>query len=395
LTQDIGPIHDKKEKITHLGAFLTDINQIDDHFLYDPMARDKLQAFDSYTFAASSQSFRSILDNIFTTFPTVHCEKSQILDWEAYKDVGLSDHRAVVTQISLSSLCDGWIEYPSCPPRLTTKINLESVSDEHIRRLRRSIQDWRSSLPHEIAEHLLHDTNNEEAKHVESELLQKMHSHLIDLFVDQPARALNSGKYHRHKTYKTPDAGYAQHVLVWLHRYKCALRHLLDAKQHGRSKLEKNIRRQTRRTYLDFQNEVRLQINIPEIPVLLTRDFARWTLEEWLHHWNTASQLHSKWKTDFDSHLRLSKQKGREKLKAKVFSTPIGSKARRAHQLIHKNATMSLPAVMKDPQNPLKMITGHAVNETWGSSATATRPNTMPLKSTEPGMHPTCNGWTS
>jgi hypothetical protein len=98
--------------------------------------------------------------------------------------------------------------------------------------------------------------------------------------------------------------------------------------------------------------------------------------------------LHRKWKREYDTQLRDSKQAKKEKLRNDAFSTPIGSKARRAYHLVHKNVCMSLPAVMKDPTNPKKMVTGHRVNEIWGSSATATRPNTMPKTSTEPTQIP-------
>jgi hypothetical protein len=43
---------------------------------------------------------------------------------------------------------------------------------------------------------------------------------------------------------------------------------------------------------------------------------------------------------------------------------------------------------MKDPTDPKKMVTGHRVNEIEGSSATATRPKTMPATSTEPTRVP-------
>jgi hypothetical protein len=71
-----------------------------------------------------------------------------------------------------------------------------------------------------------------------------------------------------------------------------------------------------------------------------------------------------------------------------VFCTPINSKARRNYHLSHKYAQQPLPAVMRSPRDPSQLLTGQAVNETWGTSATATRPNTMPTVSTEPGTPP-------
>jgi hypothetical protein len=43
---------------------------------------------------------------------------------------------------------------------------------------------------------------------------------------------------------------------------------------------------------------------------------------------------------------------------------------------------------MKHPTNSITLLTGHEVNEMWGTSATATRPNTMPTVSTEEGPAP-------
>jgi hypothetical protein len=80
-----------------------------------------------------------------------------------------------------------------------------------------------------------------------------------------------------------------------------------------------------------------------------------------------------------------------------VFCTPINSKARRNYHLSHKYAQQPLPAVMRSPRDPSQLLTGQAVNETWGTSATATRPNTMPTVSTEPGTPPWLqpNLWTT
>lgn len=152
--------------------------------------------------------------------------------------------------------------------------------------------------------------------------------------------------------------------------------------------MRKNQRCQARRTYLDYQNEERLQNALPELDKLLSRDFARWSDLTWIDHWNLVSQLHYKWKKEYDSQLRTSKQAGKDKIRSEVFSTAPGSKSRRSYHLLHKNSGSPLPAVMKDPSNASKMITGHAVNETWGSLATATRPKTMPENSTEAAVPP-------
>jgi hypothetical protein len=85
----------------------------------------------------------------------------------------------------------------------------------------------------------------------------------------------------------------------------------------------------------------------------------------------------------------LSAKREKQKMaKAEIYSHPINSKERRAHHLAHKHLTNALPSVMKHPSQPSVLLTGHAVNETWGTSATATRPNTMPTISTESGQPP-------
>lgn len=94
------PNSSQKEQHSHLETFFLDLIQ-DDLYLFDPMSRDKLTTLDSYTFMASSHRFQLILDKIFTSFPTEHCEHTVSLDWDQYTNIGLSDHRAVVTQISL------------------------------------------------------------------------------------------------------------------------------------------------------------------------------------------------------------------------------------------------------------------------------------------------------
>jgi hypothetical protein len=355
------------------------------------MNQDKLTTFDSYTFMASSHRFQSILDKIFTSFPTEHCERTVILDWDhQYTNVGLSDHRAVLTQISLRSLCEGWVEYLAIPFNFSPRIRLDRIAPDQIRRLYKSIKEWRSRLPSSISNYLLQDQDSQQTTHskVEPDSLAQMHELLTEVFVDRPAKALNTGQHHKKQIYKTPEAGLANHVLTWLHRYKVALTFLRDAKSKGSRNLQKNERRQARWTYLDYQNETRLQDALPEINKLLPRDFSLWTEYEWSEHWNMVCSLHLKWKREYDKQLRDSKQAKQEKQQNDAFFTAIGSKARRAHQLVHKNASMSLPAVMKDPTDPKKMVIGHRVNEIWETSATATRPNTMPTTSTEPTQVP-------
>lgn len=64
---------------------------------------------------------------------------------------------------------------------------------------------------------------------------------------------------------------------------------------------------------------------------------------------------------------------------------------RRNFHLTHKHAHQALPALMKSPTDASKLLTGQAASEAWGSSATSTRPNTMPSQSTEEGPAPWLN----
>jgi hypothetical protein len=102
--------------------------------------------------------------------------------------------------------------------------------------------------------------------------------------------------------------------------------------------------------------------------------------------------LHTDWKKQFDDALLQGK---RDKLKAEgslVYSNPINTTAQRKYHRSHKGRSTPLPAIMKHPNNPTTLLTGHEVNGIWGTSATTTRPNTMPTVSTEtdpaPGLDP-------
>jgi hypothetical protein len=114
----------------HLQTFPDDLQEVNLP-LFDPMARDKLTAFNDFTFLSSNQKYRSIPDKVFTSSPTHHCEPSQILEWKDTKALGLSDHRPVITKICLASLCNGWIEYPLSPvTRLRITINADNITQE-------------------------------------------------------------------------------------------------------------------------------------------------------------------------------------------------------------------------------------------------------------------------
>jgi hypothetical protein len=98
--------------------------------------------------------------------------------------------------------------------------------------------------------------------------------------------------------------------------------------------------------------------------------------------------LHTEWKKQFDDALLQGKRDKQKADRSLVYSNPINSTARRKYHLSHKGRSIPLPAIMKNPNNPTSLLTGHEVNEMWGTSATATRPNTMPTVSTEEGPAP-------
>jgi exonuclease III len=109
---------------SYLQQLIDTIAQNNFH-LHDPIGRKKLRAYDHYTYLSSNGKFRSILDKVFTSFSFDHCDKSISVDWDDYKDMTLSDHRAIITPISLASLCQGWIEYPKTPFTMYPRINLD------------------------------------------------------------------------------------------------------------------------------------------------------------------------------------------------------------------------------------------------------------------------------
>lgn len=188
-----------RTKIQHLRAFVNDLRS-SNVFLFNPMAKEKLQAEEHYTFLSNSHRFQSILDKTFTTFPTEHCESTQILDWHTYSKVGLSDHRVVVTQVSLSSLCEGWIEYPSKPFRLPPRIDITKLTEESKTKMQEAIEVWKRGLPDSIASILLSsplDSATGNPEHVDMGTLQAMHKQLTELFVDIPERFIQGSQPNR------------------------------------------------------------------------------------------------------------------------------------------------------------------------------------------------------
>jgi exonuclease III len=177
----------------HLRTFLEDLQEADLP-LFDPMARDKLTAFNDFTFLSSNQKYRSIPDKLFTSFPALHCKPSRILEWDDTKALGLSDHRPIITKISLASLCSGWIEYPLSPitrPRIT--INADNITQERNNKVIAAVSTWKSTLPPHIAAVLLHDPAPNSSAEVSIDDLTSIHSHLTDLFVTIPGQCYTTG----------------------------------------------------------------------------------------------------------------------------------------------------------------------------------------------------------
>jgi hypothetical protein len=177
----------------HLWTFLEDLQEADLP-LFDPMARDKLTGFNDYTFLSANQKYRSIPDKLLTSFPTHHCKPSRILEWEDTKALGLSNHRPIITKISLASLCNVWIEYPLSPitrPRIT--INADNITQERNDKVIAAVSTWKSTLPPHIAAIFLHDPAPGSAAEIPINDLTAIHSHLTDLFVTIPGQCYPTG----------------------------------------------------------------------------------------------------------------------------------------------------------------------------------------------------------
>lgn len=113
-----------------------------------------------------------------------------------------------------------------------------------------------------------------------------------------------------------------------------------------------------------------------------------WTLSELTLHRRDVHTLHTEWKKAYDHELYLSKQEKKQHDVEEISKSPFNSKLRRKHHLGCKAFGAPLPCIMKDPADPTHLLTGAFVNEMWGTSATATRPNTMPAHTTEAGPPP-------
>jgi hypothetical protein len=210
----------------HLCTFIEDL-QAAELPLFDPMAPDKFTALNDFTFLSSNQKYRSMPDKVFTSVPTHHCKPSRILEWEDTRALGLSDHRPAITNISLASLCNGWIEYPLSPvtrPKIT--INADNITQERNDKVIAAVSTWKSTLPPHIAAVLLHDLALDSPIKVSVNDLTSIHSHLTDFFVTILGQCYTTGPQTRQKVCKPLKAGKCQHVLSWLQHYRLMLANL-------------------------------------------------------------------------------------------------------------------------------------------------------------------------
>jgi hypothetical protein len=273
--------------------------------------------------------------------------------------------------------------------RPRVKINPTAVSYDQKQEFKANFTKWRSSLSPAVQRYFYptHNPTLPPLPDVTDALLCEMHSELTKLLVDIPGLIFETGSTNiKSKVYKTKVAGTAQHILCCLKRYKVSLVNLLNLKRHRGHRLCKSQRRTARRVAADFHSDPTIHSSLPELSPLLSLHVRDWTEISW--HSHEVQELHGLWKRTLDSELLEAKKLSMQKQREHVFSTPINSKARRHYHLSHKYAQQPLPAVMRSPRDPSQLLTGQAVNETWGFSATATRPNTMPTSSTEPGTPP-------
>jgi hypothetical protein len=346
--------------------------------VFDPIAKAGWHAFKRYTFANSKLTFRSILDKIFTSFPLKHMEPTEVLEWDQYKDVGLSDHRATISQISLSSLGNSWIEFPETPFRPSLPINIDHLKAADMSKLETLINEWKGNLPASAAKGLLEPGPNvPRSDHpTDGNLVSEIYSYLLKLCNDIPRSIISSDLARSKRIYKSAAARQAQHAVVWLRCYKVCLRHLQDARARGLQSLEKSVRRTIRRTYADFDSDLQLRHTLSDICPLLPR--TNWTEVSWQIAWDKASALHQTWSHLLSSKLLPAKHAWLAHRNEFAYSKAPNSWKRRSLHFNYKNAATPLSSVMKAPTDPTRLVTGSEVNELWGSSAAAAKPNTMP-----------------
>jgi hypothetical protein len=241
-----------------------------------------------------------ILDKIFTSFSHGHCNKTQILSWSRHNGVKYFDHRPSLTRINVSTLCDGWIEYPRAwtlhpLQRPRVKIDPTAVSDDQKQEFKANFTKWRSSLSPAVQRYFFptHIPTLPPLPDVTDALLCEMHSELTKLLVDIPGLVFETGSTNiKFKVYKTNVAGTAQHILCWLKRYKVSLINLLDLKRHRGHRLCKSQRRTARRVAADFHSDPTIHSSLPELSPLLSLHVRDWTGMSWHSHMHKVQELH-------------------------------------------------------------------------------------------------------
>jgi hypothetical protein len=76
----------------YLNDFVETILSNKNIFLRDLMGVSKLTRYENYTYSKKKFAFRSILDRVFTTIDSSHCDQTSVLDWGS----NYSDHRPVL-----------------------------------------------------------------------------------------------------------------------------------------------------------------------------------------------------------------------------------------------------------------------------------------------------------
>lgn len=178
--------------------------------------------------------------------------------------------------------------------------------------------------------------------------------------------------------YKSSEAGQAQAIVVWLRRYRFALRHIHDAHLPGHRGLTKGPRNTVRRVYHDFDSNPIFHTHLSTLFPLYPR--SNFVFPSWQATWDRTTALHRTWSRTLTDTLRTAKQEWAAQRREHAYAAPPHSRARRAFHFAHKTfASSSLPALMKHPTDSSRLVTGTAVNDLWGSSSAAVKPNTMPF----------------
>jgi hypothetical protein len=289
-----------------------------------------------------------------------------LAEWDDTKALGLSDHRPVITTISLASLCRGWIEYPLSPitrPRVT--INTDTITQERNDKIIAAVSTWKSTLPPHIAAVLLHDPAPDSTAGVSIDNLTSIHSHLTDLFVTIPGQCYTTGPQTRQKVYKPLKASKCQHVLSWLQHYKLMLANLYGAKVRGARNLSQGPRRNARQIRQLFLTDTHIQEALPEISHPFSIKLSQWSLASLERHRRLTQTLHTDWKKQFDDALLQGKRDKQKADRSLVYSSPNNSTTRQKYHLSHKGRSTPLPAIMKYLINST-LLRGNEVNEIRG-----------------------------